>query len=408
VDRARAEGCTATQEAAGNPPVALYVHFPFCLSICPYCDFVVYAGRAARGPASQIDRLVEALLTEIELRARSSSLASVYIGGGTPSLMSPGQLERLLVAVDDAFGIASGAEVTLEANPGPADRGDLAGLHAAGATRLSIGTQSFAPAELRRLGRRHSAADAAETVALARTAGFASVSLDLLYDVPGQTLGSWRASLDSALALEPDHVSAYALTLDDEPAASDHLPPSPGARRWRARALTGQDGDRAADMYELADDVLAGAGLRWYEISNWARPGHASRHNLAYWRSQAWEAVGPGAHAFDGIGTRRWNNARLDEYLAALEGGRLPPGDSVTSEVGTRAAEAAILRLRTIYGLDPARAADPRLLPGLDWGRANSLLELRGEGSLVLTVRGRLLSNALFARLLPERSISAA
>ena len=161
-------------------------------------------------------------------------------------------------------------------------------------------------AELRALGRRHAPADVAETVRAARDAGIDSVSLDLLYDVPGQTLDDWSRTLDAALALEPDHLSLYALTLDDPDAegitgpAGDHLPLRPGARRWRDRARAGQDEDRAAAMYELADERLARAGFAWYEISNWARPGHRSRHNLAYWRGATWEAVGPGAHAFDG------------------------------------------------------------------------------------------------------------
>jgi len=397
---------------SGIAPVALYVHFPFCLSICPYCDFVVVAGRAARGPGNRIDAVVEALVAEIELRAprqrpQRPLLESVYVGGGTPSIMEPDQLARLLATADDRFGVAAGAEVTLEANPGPADRGDLAGLRAAGATRLSIGAQSFAPAELRRLGRRHAVEDVARTAREAHAAGFASISLDLLYDVPGQSLESWRASLEAAVELGPDHLSAYALTLDSPPETSDHLPPSRGARQWRARARTAQDEDRAADMYELADDLLARVGLRWYEISNWARDGHQSRHNLTYWLGRPWQAVGPGAHAFDGR-TRSWNDARLDAYQAALAGGRLPPGDSITPDDATRAAEAAMLRLRTAAGFDPAAAAEPRLSAALDWGLDQGLLEASDDGRLVLTRRGRLLSNALFERLLPEPVVTAA
>ena len=204
-------------------------------------------------------------------------LESVYLGGGTPSLMSPAQVARVLGAADRAFGIATDAEVTLEINPGSLDRGDLAGFRAAGVNRLSIGAQSFAADELRRLGRRHSAQDVGEAVVEARQAGFSDVSLDLLYDVPGQTLATWRTTLDAGPGARAG--SRLGLRADARrppaEAASDHLPPSRGATQWRARARAEQDEDRAAEMYELADDVLARAGLAWYEISNWARPGRA-------------------------------------------------------------------------------------------------------------------------------------
>lgn len=387
-------------------PAGLYVHFPFCLSICPYCDFVVYAGRAARGPANGIDRLVDALVTEIGLRGRPSSLASVYLGGGTPALLSAGQVGRLLTAVDSVFGLARGAEVTIEVNPGPRERGDLAGFRAAGANRLSVGAQSFDDGHLRRLGRRHTSDDSRATVAQARAAGFDNVSLDLLYDVPGQTLDSWRASLSAAVSLEVEHVSAYALTLDDPDAdgltgpRGDHLPARRGALQWRARARHEQDADRAAAMYELADEALARAGLHWYEISNWARPDRQSRHNLAYWHGQPWEAVGPGAHRFDGVRTRGWNAARLADYLTALESGRLPPGSREMSDPGTARAELAMLRLRTAAGLPSRLARRADLAPALRWARGNGLVE-DAPGLVRLSLHGRLLANEVMWRLLP-------
>lgn len=385
-------------------PVALYVHFPFCVSVCPYCDFVVYGGKDARGPQNRIADLVDALALEIGLRAvLGAKLGSVYFGGGTPSLMSPAQIELLLAAADAAFGLAPDVEITIEANPGGGERGDLEGFRAAGVNRLSVGAQTFDAAELKRLGRRHAAADISATVRLARQAGFDNISLDLLYDVPGQTIESWRDTLAGTLALKPDHVSAYALTLE-EPDGDDHLPPRRGAQAWRARAAAQQDADRAADMYEIADGTLAAAGLRWYELSNWSLPGNASRHNLAYWSGAAWEAVGPGAHAFDGELTRRWNAARLDTYLAALSAGELPPGSLETTDAATARAEQAILALRTSAGLESEPAG---LSAALDWGLEHSLLE--ADASVVrLTRRGRLLSNELFARLLPDSQRPAA
>jgi len=327
----------------------------------------------------------------------------VYLGGGTPSLLPAASLARLLGIVRERFGIADGAEVTLEVNPGPDERGDAAAQAGAGVTRISIGAQSFDRGELRTLGRRHAAGDVGATVAAARSAGVASVSLDLLYDVPGQTAASWDRTLDEALALAPDHLSLYALTLDDPDAegltgaTGDHLPVSPGARRWRVRARAGQDDDRAADLYEAADRRLAAAGYQWYEISNWARPGHESRHNLAYWQAGTWEAVGPGAHAFDGA-TRRWNAARLDAFLGALTpSGRrqpaLPPGASERAAAG----DAFMLRLRTRAGL-PASALVSDRGPALHWAIDHGLVERAGD-VLALTLRGRLLSNEVFARL---------
>ncbi|MGZ6266993.1 MAG: coproporphyrinogen-III oxidase family protein, partial [Candidatus Limnocylindrales bacterium] len=310
-----------------QPPVALYVHLPFCVARCPYCDFVVYAGSDARGPRSRTERVYEAVGRELELRAVSLDaifgppgagkrppLGSLYFGGGTPSLVPGEWLERLLATVRARFGLAPGAEITLEANPGPDERGDLAAFRRLGVNRVSFGAQSLDAAELRRIGRRHSPRDVAAAVAEARAAGIWSVNLDLLYDVPGQSPESWETTLREALKLGPDHLSLYALTLDDPEAeglageGGDHLPTTPGARSWRRRARPEQDDDRAAAQYELAFELLAGEGWHGYEISNWSRPGHESRHNLAYWERRPYEAVGLGAHAFDGE-TRRWNAA---------------------------------------------------------------------------------------------------
>ncbi len=333
--------------------------------------------------------------------------------------MSATQVAGLLAAVDRAFGIADDAEITLEANPGAGERGDLAGFRASGVNRLSVGAQSFDVGELRTLGRRHSPDDIIETMAAARRSGFDNVSLDVLYDVPGQSIDTWRATMEATLRAEPDHVSAYALALGDPEleglsgVGGDHLPTRSGARQWRSRARARQDDDRAAVSYELADHFLAAAGLGWYELSNWARPGHASRHNLAYWRGDAWEAVGPGAHAFDGANTRRWNAARLDAYLAALsptDGSdvRLPPGGSETTDADTAVAEEAILRLRTRAGLPAELASRAAFGAALAWGRANGLLEATDDGGLRLTMRGRLLANEVFVRLLPDAPAAAA
>lgn len=405
-----------------GPPIALYVHVPFCVSVCPYCDFVVFAGSATRGPRNRVATVVAALRTELELRAdllderwgppataARRQLDSLYLGGGTPSLVPAADLAALVELVERRFGLAAGAEVTLEANPGPDERGDAGAHVAAGITRLSIGAQAFDDRTLRRLGRRHRASDVGETVTAARAAGVASLSLDLLYDVPGGSIDGWMTTLEEALALEPDHLSLYALTLEDPEAdgltgpGGDHLRPAPGARRWREAARPEQDEDRAAAMYHHAVHRLGHAGYGGYEISNWARPGHESRHNLAYWDRRPYEAVGPGAHAFDGA-TRRWNAARLEDYVAALSpaGGvpaRLPPGGEERLDARTAAAERVILGLRTSRGLPASAILEPPLASEFGWAAAAELLATTPDGRIVLTTRGRLLSNELFARL---------
>lgn len=403
------------------PPVALYIHVPFCISLCPYCDFVVVAGAAARGPGSRIAAFVDALVVELGLRAdaldsrfgrprtRGSRgarppLGSVYLGGGTPSLLPVDEIDRILATVRDRFGLAAGAEVTLEANPGPDERGDPAAMRRAGVTRLSFGAQSLDDGELRRLGRRHRAADVADAIAGVREAGIGSCNLDLLYDIPDSTVATWMATLDAALDLAPDHLSLYALTLDDPDAegltgpGGDHLPTTAGARRWRETARPAQDEDRAVAQYHHATVTLAEAGFRGYEISNWARPGHESRHNLAYWERRPHEAVGPGAHAFDGM-TRRWNAARLDRYVTALGEGRLPPGGEEPVDPTAAAAEALILGLRLDAGIPLAAAQSPPLADHFGWALAAELVDVTADERIVLTTRGRLLSNELFSRL---------
>jgi oxygen-independent coproporphyrinogen-3 oxidase len=400
--------------------VALYIHVPFCVSLCPYCDFVVIAGSAARGPRNRIGQFFDALMVEIDLRAdaldaafgppgtrRRPALESVYLGGGTPSLLPADELARLLERIRERFGTADQAEITLEANPGPDERGDPAALRRAGVTRISFGAQSFDDTELRKLGRRHRARHVADAVTAAREAGIGSVNVDLLYDIPDTDLPTWMATLDTAMSLDPDHLSLYALTLDDLEAeglagpTGDHLPTTKGARRWRDGVRPGQDEDRAAAQYHHAVVALAEAGYRGYEISNWALPGHESRHNLTYWQRRPHEALGPGAHAFDGA-TRRWTAARLDLYVAALGSSppTLPPGGADPIDEITAEAEAVILGLRLDTGVPLATAYEPPLGDAFGWALAAGLLTVTDEDRVVLTTRGRLLSNELFERLI--------
>lgn len=407
-----------------RPPVGLYVHIPFCVSLCPYCDFVVIAGSGTRGPTNRIAAFTAAVRTEMEMRAdaldarfgppgkrRRPALDTVYFGGGTPSLLPADVIAELLDAVRRRYGVATNAEISLEANPGPDERGDAAALVRAGINRLSYGAQSMDLTELRRLGRRHRPAHVADAVAEARAGGIGSVNLDLLYDVPDGTIGTWIETLEAVLAIAPDHLSLYALTLDDPDAegltgpGGDHLPTTKGARRWRDWAILAQNEDRATAQYHHAVLRLADAGWRGYEISNWARPGHLSRHNLAYWERKPYAAVGPGAHAFDGA-TRSWTVARLDRYVDALTpppaSGRdpqLPPGGFETLDAATAAAEEVVLGLRTDRGLPRSAATEGPLASVFGWALAAELLTIDDADRIVLTTRGRLLSNEIFVRL---------
>ncbi|MFZ9961574.1 MAG: coproporphyrinogen-III oxidase family protein [Candidatus Limnocylindrus sp.] len=407
-----------------QPPRGLYLHVPFCRSLCPYCDFVVIAGAAAFGPRSRMGGYLRAVEREIDLRATASDkaygalgsalrtgdgtrvpLESLYLGGGTPSLLPEEALAGLIARVRDRFGLADGAEVTLECNPGADERGDARAAVQAGVTRFSIGVQSMNTAALRDLGRRHSPEDAAASVTAARVAGAKSVSIDLLADLPNVSLESWAASLSDAIAINPDHISVYALTLATDGAdaggADDRLATPAGALAWRARAAAAQDEERGAEELELLDTRLPAAGFNWYEISNWAREGHASHHNRLYWERAAVEAVGPGAHAFDGA-RRRWNSANLDAWEAALHAGELPPGgvDEPLREESA-AAEVLVLSLRMSDGVNREEAMRGGFGDALRWGESNGLLAVHPDDSrrIQLTLRGRLLSNELFSRI---------
>jgi oxygen-independent coproporphyrinogen-3 oxidase len=375
----------------------LYVHVPFCRLVCAYCDFVTVGGRKA-----DIPRYVDALLGELAGVRPSGALETVYLGGGTPSLLPAADVSRVLAAAMARWG-SQPTEVTLEANPSAREAPDWSGLRAAGVTRVSLGAQSLRDAELRALARGHTAAEVRAAVRAARTAGFENVSLDLIYGIPGQRLAAWRHTLRAALALGPEHLSLYALQLalaPDEWAA----PPRPGALRWRARATERQDDGLAAAQYRLAEELLAAAGFEHYELSSWARPGFASRHNGAYWARRPYTGIGAGAHSYDGAARRWWNTRDLDTYLQAIERGASAEVAHEDLDPATRAWEAIALGLRRVEGIERRAFAaefgrDPVALypdPVRETHEAG-LLELNAE-RMRLTDTGRLLaSEALVA-----------
>lgn len=329
---------------AGRWPAA-YVHLPFCARVCPYCDFAVVSGRD-----DLIERYVKAVATEIRSEVDWKPLASVYVGGGTPSRVPPRLVGDLIRALSERFGIEPGAEVSLEANPEdwtPATADELA---VQGLERVSFGSQSFDPGVLGALGRRHRPDQIAAAVATARATGFRSVNLDLIFGTPGETVSSWSHTLDTAIGLEPDHVSCYALTVE------------PGTELGRAVAggAPAPDPDLQADFYEIACERLADAGLVRYEVSNWARPGHTVRYNLAVWAQSEYLAFGMGAHRFRAR-VRSHNRRRLDGYLAAIEGGTSPTAGSEAIEGWAAEVERVFLGIRRVAGVAAGEAGNALL-----------------------------------------------
>lgn len=378
----------------------LYVHIPYCRTHCPYCDFNVVAG--ARRPER---RYTDALLAELAHYAQSPPFAAtpldtVFFGGGTPSLFSPQSIERVLGEARRAFRIDARAEVSLEANPETLTAESLRGYRAAGVNRLSIGIESFQPRLLKRLARLQTAAETRLAVPLARDAGFANVSLDLMFAIPGQTLDDWRSDLDTAIALRPDHLSAYNLTYEEGTPFFDLR------RKGRLEAL---DDDTEAALFEEARARLGAAGYRAYEVSNFALPGFESRHNLNYWRGGAYLGIGAGAHSHEPLrrGARRWSNERDPEIYArrALCAGAAVAAQE-TIDLPAAAGEYAFLGLRTAEGLEEAAfrarfgASLEELFPETRRMLGEGLLERSAGGRIALTHRGLLLADSVFASFL--------
>ncbi|MGC9669268.1 radical SAM family heme chaperone HemW [Planosporangium sp. 12N6] len=371
----------------------VYVHVPFCASRCGYCDFNTYAP----GEGVVRDGYLDAVLAELALAERvlgePRTVDTVFVGGGTPTLLDAGDLGRVLEAIDKTWGLAAGAEVTTEANPESVDPAKLRALRAAGYNRISLGMQSAAPHVLSVLDRRHTPGRAVVAAAEAREAGFDHVNLDLIYGTPGETAEDFAASLAAVVSAGADHVSAYALIVEE----GTRL-----AARMRRGELPYPDDDVAADRYLAAEAALTAAGLRWYEVSNWARDEAARcRHNLLYWTGGDWWGLGPGAHSHVG-GVRWWNVKHPAAYAARLAAGESPAQARELLTPGERHTEDVMLRLRLSSGLpldtldDAGRAAAHR-------AAGAGLLDAAvfGAGGAVLTLRGRLLADAVVRDLLP-------
>ena len=390
----------AAGEGAASRGFGVYLHVPFCAVRCGYCDFNTYTSAELGGGGDQAD-YARTAIAELDLAQRvlagvgagGRAASSVFFGGGTPTLLPVPDLAAMLTAVRDRFGLADGAEVTTEANPDSVTAESVQALAEAGFTRVSFGMQSAVPRVLALLDRTHDPDRVPQAVGWARAAGLA-VSLDLIYGTPGESLADWRASLDAALACRPDHVSAYALVVE---------PGTKLAARVRRGELPDPDEDDLADKYELADDVLTGAGLAWYEVSNWGRtPADACRHNLAYWRGDDWWGIGPGAHSHVG-GVRWWNVRHPRAYAERLATGVSPAQGRETLSPQQRRQEQVLLGVRLAEGLaltaldDAARRRVAGLIADglVDAAAATSGMPRR----VVLTRRGRLLADAVVREL---------
>jgi oxygen-independent coproporphyrinogen-3 oxidase len=383
----------AAMDEYGRQPFGVYVHVPFCRTRCGYCDFNTYTATELGGGASQAayPALVATEIKQASIllsrAANGTRVSTVFFGGGTPTLLAPRRLGDMLKALDDTFGLAEDAEVTVEANPETVDAGTLEELRKQGINRLSFGMQSSVPHVLKTLDRVHEPGRPQQCARWAREAGFEHVSLDLIYGTPGESDDDWRRSLDDALAAGPDHISAYALIVED----GTRL-----AARVRRGEIEPPDDDALADRYLIADEVLTQAGFAWYEISNWATSDQARcRHNMLYWTGGDWWGFGPGAHSHIG-GTRWWNVRHPSAYAARLAAGQSPAQAREVLTAAERRMEEIMLRVRLAEGA-PLSVLTRDALLSSERTVAAALLDpsAYAAGRLVLTRQGRLLADAV-------------
>ncbi|MFB4196888.1 radical SAM family heme chaperone HemW [Streptomyces carpaticus] len=385
----------AALDGSADRPLAFYLHVPYCATRCGYCDFNTYTATELRGSGGALasrENYAATLAEEIRLARKvlgddPRPVSTVFVGGGTPTLLPAADLGAMLAVVREEFGLAPGAEVTTEANPDSVDPAYLERLRAAGFTRVSFGMQSASPHVLNVLERTHTPGRPEACVAEARAAGFAHVNLDLIYGTPGESDADWRATLEAAVAAGPDHVSAYSLIVEE----GTRL-----AGRVRRGEIPMTDDDVHADRYLIAEEVLSAAGFSWYEVSNWATSQAARcRHNELYWTGADWWGAGPGAHSHVG-GVRWWNAKHPGAYAQALAAGRSPGAGREVLTAEDRRVERILLELRRAAGCElsllhaAGTAAAARAL-------ADGLLDPAAyeAGRAALTLQGRLLADAL-------------
>lgn len=393
-DPAPLDGMLPASARASRAPFSAYVHVPYCRVRCGYCDFNTYT--ADELPGTRREDYADQVVREIELAVSvlgdgsERPLSTVFFGGGTPTLLPASDLVRVLAKLRDAFGLREGAEVTTEANPDSVDASYLRQLADGGVTRVSFGMQSAVPHVLATLDRTHDPERVPEVVRWAQDAGL-DVSIDLIYGTPGESLDDWRTTLESAVALDSGHISAYALIVESGTALE---------RRIRRGELAAPDDDLVADMYELADATFATAGFEWYEVSNWARSAaEQSRHNVAYWVTNDWWGFGPGAHSHVG-GVRWWNVKHPSAYAQRVRAGESPAAGRETPDATARALETVLLRIRLAEGLSLENLGSNARLVALELADEGLIdADALDRGTVTLTLRGRLLADHVVRRL---------
>lgn len=406
-DPAPADGMLSnlTLEGAESRTFHAYVHIPFCKVRCGYCDFNTYTASELDG-AKQSD-YADILISEIAFSKivlnksalPNRKLSTVFFGGGTPTQLPASDLVRILAALREAFDFEKGAEITTEANPDTVDFDYLAELQRGGFNRISFGMQSAIPEVLATLERTHNPENLPVVIEAAKKAGL-KTSVDLIYGAPGETLEQWKLSLEAAISLQPDHISAYSLIVEDGTKL---------ARQIKSGDLPEPDEDLQADKYELADEMLNNAGFSWYEVSNWSKQvqdsvaSNASAHNASYWTSQDWWGYGPGAHSHIG-GTRWWNVKHPTNYASKISSGISPAAGRETLSARTRLEERILLEIRISKGLsiDVAKLVNPDAAQLIAGFIADGLVEPRDAigGVLKLTLKGRLLADSLVRQLI--------
>jgi putative oxygen-independent coproporphyrinogen III oxidase len=376
--------------------LSFYVHVPYCVKRCGYCDFNTYTPTELRegGTLESVSSdYIDAVLREIDLAYQQNPIANVptiFFGGGTPSLLPPYDLERVISSIRQKWSLNSDAEITLEANPDSVDAAKLHELHGVGFNRISFGMQSAVPHVLKVLDRTHNPDNISKVVEAARGAGFESVSLDLIYGTPGESLEDFRTSVTSALELDVDHLSAYALIVEIGTKLAGQI---------KRGDLAMPNDDLMADMYLLVNELSEQSGLTWYELSNWSKPGHEARHNIAYWRNANWWGVGPGAHShIDGV--RWWNTKHPTAYKNALFAGGSPIQESEILTARQKSDEAIMLSTRMRGGISLNDLSAGQRLKVADYRDSGHLDRARWEeGTLQLTPIGRLIADRIVREL---------
>lgn len=378
-----------------SPRLSFYIHIPYCVKRCGYCDFNTYTPAELQGPdlASVSAHYIDAAISEIEMARQTVGIAEVptiFFGGGTPSLMPASELARVISAIRENFNLANNAEITIEVNPDSVNEHFLQHMRAAGATRISMGMQSAVPHVLATLDRTHKPENVVRAVELARQSGYEHVSVDLIYGTPGESFADWKASVDAALALPIDHISAYALIVERGTKLA--------AQIARGELMMPSD-DETAEKYLYADESFEKSGFSWYELSNWSKPGGECRHNIAYWDGSSWWGVGPGAHSYFGS-ERWWNIKHPKSYQERIRSKESPIQEKETLSVENKADELILLQIRRREGISHSQLTKTQLAVAESFVTTGDLdRDSWAQKKLVLSKNGRLIADRIVREL---------